>query len=73
MAAVEQLTVLTLGIVMTMQGPDAPKKLAQILKFAAEDMSRDTGMRADVRAEALGAWDELASKVSEALDSLRPK
>jgi hypothetical protein len=72
-AAVEQLAVITFGMfVASNRVPDAKTKALHLLKFAANDLAQDKGMDADVRKEALAAWDEIASKISESIDHLKP-
>jgi hypothetical protein len=72
LAAVEQLAVMAFAVVVASdRSSDAVQKAAHILDFAAKDSAADRGMRPDIRKEAIGAFDEIASKVSEKLKNLK--
>lgn len=73
LAAIEQLAVMSFAIVIAAdRSSDAVENAAHILKFAYDDMAKDRGMNPDIRKEALAAFDEISSKVSESLRNLRP-
>ena len=73
LAAIEQLSVMAFAVVIAAdRSSDAVQKAAHILRFAYDDMAKDRGMKPEIQKEALAAFDEISSKVSEHLQNLRP-